>query len=70
MSDESQNNQILRHLQAGKSITPMDALRLYGSLRLSARIWQLRQKGNPISVRIIPTLTGKRVAEYYLKQTK
>lgn len=67
MSNESQNEQILRHLKAGKSITPMDALRLYGSLRLSGRIFELKKRGNPIASRTVNTLTGKRVSEYYLK---
>ena len=44
----SQNSQILRHLKAGKSITPLEALRRYGCFRLGARIWELKQSGHPI----------------------
>jgi len=63
---DSQNEQILRHLQSGKPITAMEALRLYGSLRLSGRIYDLKRRGNAISARTVTTLTGKRIAEYYI----
>jgi len=63
---DSQNELILRHLKAGKPITAMEALRLYGSLRLSGRIYDLRRRGFPIDARTVTTLTGKRIAEYFL----
>ena len=39
---ESQNKQIKAWLESGKSITPMDALNLFGSFRLGARIFDLK----------------------------
>ena len=39
----SQTAKILKHLQAGKPITPLIALRRYGCLRLAARIAELRK---------------------------
>jgi hypothetical protein len=63
---ESQNKQILRHLQSGKTITALDALRLYGCLRLSGRIYDLRRSGQPIQERTITTLTGKHISEYFM----
>ena len=36
------------HLIAHGSITPMEALNLYGCYRLGARVWDLRQAGVPI----------------------
>lgn len=63
---KSQNNLILKHLQSGKSITPIEALVLYGSLRLSGRIYELKEKGHKIKTEMIETETGKRVAKYTL----
>ena len=39
---ESQNKQIKAWLESGKSITPLDALNLFGSFRLGARIFDLK----------------------------
>lgn len=41
----SQLTQIRQHLKSGKSISPLMALRLFGCLRLSARIQNLRDEG-------------------------
>lgn len=41
----SQEDAILNHLKSGKTITPIEALNLYGSFRLAARIASLRQQG-------------------------
>ena len=41
----TQNDTILRHLEQHGEITPLDALRLYGIMRLGARIYDLREKG-------------------------
>jgi len=61
----TQNDLILAHLQSGQSLTPLDALRLVGSLRLSARINDLRMKGFNIQTKIVKH-QGKRFACYYL----
>lgn len=45
---KSQTEAILEYLAAGNQLTPMDALRLFGSLRLGARIQQLRKQGHVI----------------------
>jgi hypothetical protein len=63
---ESQSELILRYLQAGNKLTPLDALRLFGCLRLGARIWDLRQGGHQIAMKIVETASGKHVAEYHL----
>lgn len=62
---DSQNAQIRAHLEAGKSINPMDALQLYGCFRLGGRIHDLREAGMPIKTTMI-TWNGKRFAEYSL----
>uniref|UniRef100_A0A6M3J0Q0 Putative DNA binding, helix-turn-helix domain containing protein n=1 Tax=viral metagenome TaxID=1070528 RepID=A0A6M3J0Q0_9ZZZZ len=61
----SQNEAILRHLQSGRSITPLEALRLYGSMRLGARIYDLKRQGYNIQEKDIPD-NGKRYASYFL----
>jgi hypothetical protein len=49
---ETQNQLIRQHLESGKSITPLEALSMYGCLRLGARIYDLRQDGLPIKTEI------------------
>jgi len=44
MKKESQLKKVKTHLKNGKSITPIDALNLYGSFRLAALIHTLRHK--------------------------
>ena len=44
----TQNQAILAHLKEYGWITPMEALRSYGCFRLSARILELRKRGEPI----------------------
>ena len=61
---ESQNKQILSHLQSGLSITPVQALTRFGCFRLAARIHFLRQKGHNIKTELKETPTGKSYALY------
>lgn len=65
MSIQAQQDKILAHLESGKPITPIDALREYGCFRLGARIWDLRRSGHNIITNII-TAGGKHFAEYRL----
>ena len=44
----NQADKILRYLREYGSITPLDALREFGCMRLGARIWDLRQAGHRI----------------------
>lgn len=60
---EAQNKAILKYLQDGNSITPLDALRLFGSLRLGARIKNLRDAGHTIITEMVKE-NGKRFARY------
>jgi len=65
----TQRNQILAHLKAGKTITPLEALREYGTLRLGARIFELKQDGHNITKRMVEVETRDglaHVAEYRL----
>jgi len=44
MKKESQIKKVKTHLLSGRSITPIDALNLYGTFRLAALIHTLRHK--------------------------
>ena len=64
MNITSQTNKIKEHLLAGNKITALDALHLYGCLRLSGRIHDLRHEhGLNIKSNLIE-IEGKRIAEY------
>lgn len=61
----SQEQAILEYLKTGKSITPMDALRMFNCFRLGARIWSLKKKGYRIE-EIDAHINGKTFARYFL----
>ena len=69
---KSHCRQIAGHLINGHSINPMAALKLYGCMRLSARIHDLRNgKNYAIPLRIKTTIVkhkGKHFAEYSIKK--
>lgn len=63
----SQNARIAKYLQEGNSITQLDALNLFGCLRLGARIADLKDRYNMhIITNMVTTSNGKRVASYKL----
>lgn len=62
---ETQRQRIRRHLKRHGRIDPRTALRWYGSMRLAARIWDLRREGLPI-VTVRKRRNGALVAEYRL----
>lgn len=66
MSTASQGEQILRHLQAGKHLTALEALQRFGCLRLAARIDDLKKDGHAIESQMVELPNGKRVASYQL----
>ncbi len=63
----SQNQQILRHLQAGGSLTPLEALHRFDCMRLGARIHDLRELGHEIHSDTVRLSNGKCVARYSLQ---
>jgi hypothetical protein len=65
---ESQNKAIAKHLNEGNTITPLEALNLFGCFRLSARIYDLRKLGLAIEERAFVTHTNKRVSQYWIQQ--
>lgn len=69
MGKVSQNKLILEYLMEGHTITPLVALRLFGCLRLSARIYELRKRGIDIramTTKIYSSNGPKIVTEYWM----
>lgn len=68
----TQEQRLLAALMEGKTITPLYALNQLGIYRLSARIFDLREKGYDIKTnsRTVKTAFGgyAEVAEYSLQQ--
>ena len=63
---ESQNKQIKAWLESGKSLTPLDALALFNSFRLGARVFDLKNDyGMNIKTEMVEE-NGKRYARYSL----
>ena len=63
----NQTEQILEYLKAGNSLTPIDALNMFGCFRLSARIKDLRDAGYEIDTEYPLVIDRKRYAIYTLK---
>ena len=70
-SSASQKRRILEYLKEdkGNGITPLDALRLFGCLRLASRINDLRNDGWDIKTELVrDERSGKRYSRYTLEQ--
>ena len=62
----SQCNMIADYLQKGYSITSLEALKMFGCMRLASRVHDLKERGLNISKKIITLPNKKRVCEYFL----
>ena len=63
---ESQNKQIKAWLESGKSLTALEAIHLFNSLRLGARVFDLKNDyGMNIKTEMVEE-NGKRFARYSL----
>lgn len=60
----TQNAAILTFLQAGNTLTSLEALDRFGCNRLAARVADLREAGHPITAQMVTLANGKRVAQY------
>lgn len=64
---QSQNKRIMAWLNDGNTITSLEALNLFGCLRLASRISDLRSAGaNIASIFVKDENTGKRYKQYSL----
>ena len=66
----TQCNMIAAYLEDGYSITSLEALQMFGCMRLASRICDLRDRGYKIDTCKIKTETGKWVTEYTLKRKR
>ncbi len=64
----SQEAGILQYLQAGGSLTPMSALRLFNCWALSSRCSDLRRKGYDIISKLETGENGKTYARYSIEK--
>ena len=60
----TQNNKLLNHMMTGRSISPLEALGLYGVFRLAARMFELKAMGVDIQKKTKVDINGKQYAEY------
>lgn len=66
----SQKERVLRLLQKGESITPLQAMKYYGAMRLAAIIHTLRSEGHKIATNIKrDPANGAPYAKYKLSAT-
>lgn len=63
----SQRERILNYLKEGHTITPLEALKFFGSLNLRNRICELRDRGIAIDSKLIKVSRHKWVKKYWLK---
>ena len=69
-SSESQNKRIFAYLMEGHRITSLEALKLFGCMRLASRISDIRRDHPEVNIQVvrIETPTKKKVAQYYVSQ--
>lgn len=60
-----QARRVLKHLER-RSITPLEALGVYGIFRLAARIWEIREAGFNVLTTYRTDNKGKQYASYTL----
>lgn len=66
VSSKSQADLILDYMLTGKTITPLEALKLFGCNRLAARIADIKSRGYLVYSEFVTTSTEKKVKRYYL----
>ena len=69
-SSESQNKRIFAYLMEGHRITSLEALKLFGCMRLASRISDIRRDHPEVNIKVdrIETATKKKAAQYYVSQ--
>jgi hypothetical protein len=66
----TQNEAVLSHLMTGRSISPLEALGLYGVFRLAARVFELKDMGVDIRKVTKVDINGKQYAEYSINPSE
>ena len=67
MKTESQAQAILRFMQQGYEVTPMDALKRFKCMRLASRIRDIKDSGIEITDRWVTRDDGTRFKAYRIK---
>ena len=70
MRRKTQKDKVKEYLQSGKSITPIDALEMFGCFRLGAHIFTLREEGMPIKTEFVTNRYKTKFAKYTLEQAQ
>lgn len=65
-ASRSQTERILEYMLQGHAITPLEALRLFNSMRLGARIAEIKAKGYLVYSEFVTGPNGKKYKKYYL----
>lgn len=66
----SQKQQVLKHLESGRELSPIEAFNLFGTMRLSAIIFALKKEGIAIDTRYVQNNNTRGYAVYSLKRKK
>jgi len=65
----TQNEHILRILEKGRSLTPIEALNEVGTIKLATRVSELRSSGHQVKDEWVDDpLTGKRYKRYFMSK--
>ena len=62
----TQSNQVMKHLNTGRSLTSIEAIGLYGITRLAAVVHTLSKQGTVIKVNMKTSVRGCAYASYSL----
>lgn len=68
MKRKTQKEKIKEWLESGRSITPIEALEMFGSFRLGAIIFTLREEGMPIKTEFVTNRYKTKFAKYTLER--
>ena len=66
MTDMTQTEKVIAHLETRGSLNPLQAMDYYGIMRLAARIGELRRDGQRIASEPFRTPGGATVSRYKL----
>ena len=66
---ESQNKMLKTILDQGNQISALDALHMIGTMRLAARVYDIKQEGYPVD-KYIREENGKRITYYFKSCTE
>ena len=65
---ESQNKMLKTILDQGTHLSAIDALNMIGTMRLAARVYDIKQEGYPVD-KYVSEQNGKRITYYFRSHT-